>query len=76
MAGSPEEPEKGIPQRIRDIMTRFDVDEKRARQLLGCSAMIASETVTKWKNNLRRIQVQEAAEILELIKKVEETALN
>jgi hypothetical protein len=28
MAGSPERPEKGIPERFRDVMVRFEVDEK------------------------------------------------
>ena len=69
MAGSPETPEKGIPEKVRDVMARFDVDEKKARLLLGCSALLASEIVAKWKSNLRRIQKQKAAEILELIKK-------
>jgi hypothetical protein len=69
VAGSPETPEKGIPEKVRDVMVRFDVDAKQARQLLGCSALLASEIVAKWKSNLRRIQKQKATEILELIRK-------
>lgn len=69
MAGSPERPEKGIPEKIREIMVQFDVDEKQARQLLGCGAMVASEIVAKWKSNLRMAQMQKAAEILALLEK-------
>jgi hypothetical protein len=69
VAGSPEKPEKVIPEKIWEVMVRFKVDEKQARRLLDCSAMIASETVAKWKSNLRIAQMQKAAETLELIKK-------
>jgi hypothetical protein len=69
MAGSPEGIGRGIPEKVREAMTRFSVDEKQARLLLGCSSMIASETVAKWKSNMRRIQVRKAAELLELIRR-------
>ena len=69
MAGSPERPEKGIPERIRDVMVRFVVDEKTARQLLAFSALIASETFGKWLSNQKRIQRQKVLEISLLIEK-------
>lgn len=69
MAGSPESPERGIPEKVREVMVRFEVDENRARQLLGYSAVLASEIVAKWKRNLRSTQQRKAAEILQLIVK-------
>jgi Xaa-Pro aminopeptidase len=72
MAGTPEgPPQKGIPEKIREVMVRFDVDEKTARLLLSCSVIIASETFAKWKSNTRRMQMLKAREILELIKKAQ-----
>jgi len=68
---TPELSSRGIPEKIRDTMVRFDVEEKTARQLLGCSAVLASENFAKWKTNLRRAQMLKATEILELIKKAE-----
>jgi hypothetical protein len=67
MVGSPEQEEKGLPEKVRETMFRFDVDEKRARQLLGYSAILASENFAKWKTNLRRIQLLKAEEILKLV---------
>jgi hypothetical protein len=32
MAGSPERPEKEIPEKVREAMVRFEVDERRVRQ--------------------------------------------
>jgi Xaa-Pro aminopeptidase len=69
VAGSPERAEKGMPEKVREAMVRFNVDENQARLLLGCSAVMVSEIVAKWKSNLRRIQKQKAADILELIRK-------
>jgi hypothetical protein len=71
MAGSPERSEKGISERVREVMVRFEVDEKQARQLLGYSAIIAYENFAKWKSNLRIAQKRKAAEILELIMKAQ-----
>ena len=69
MAGTPEGPERGIPEKVREAMVRFDVDEKLARQLLGCSAILACDNFAKWKSNLRRAQMLKADEILKLVEK-------
>jgi hypothetical protein len=52
-------------------MLQFDVDEKTARLLLGCTAVLACEIVTKWKRNLRQTQIQKAKTILELIERAQ-----
>ncbi len=52
-------------------MLQFDVDEKTARLLLGCTAVLACEIVTKWKSNLRKIQTRKAKDILELAEKAQ-----
>ena len=69
MSGTPERKEHGIPERIREVLLQFDVDENRARLLLGCSAVLAWEKVAKWKGNLRRIQREMVVELLRLIEK-------
>jgi len=69
MAGTPEMPEKGIPDRVRDIMVRFNLEEKEAILLLQCSSLLAIETFEKWRSNLRKIQTEKITEILKLIKK-------
>jgi hypothetical protein len=71
MAGTPEREEHGIPERIRQVMVQFNVDEEKARLLLGCGAILASELITKWKNNLRKIQVRKAKIILELVERAQ-----
>lgn len=71
MAGTPEREERGIPERIREVMVQFDVDEKQARLLLGCGAVLASKLIEKWKRNLRKIQCRKAKTILLLIEKAQ-----
>jgi hypothetical protein len=71
MSGTPEREEHGIPERIREVMVQFDVDEEKARLLLGCGAVLASKLFAKWKSNLRRIQTRKARTILQLIEKAE-----
>jgi hypothetical protein len=43
--------------------------------LLGCSALLASEIVTKWKSNLRALQKRKASEILALVEKGDSESL-
>ena len=62
MAGSPEKPKKGIPEKVRDTMTRFNVDEKTARQIQAFSTLLASEGFAKWLENHRRIERQTASQ--------------
>jgi hypothetical protein len=69
VAGTPEELEKGIPEKIRETMVRFNVEEKQARLLLSFSAVLSSENFAKWKANLRRMQMEKASEILRLVEK-------
>lgn len=71
MAGTPERQERGIPERISAVMVQFDVDEEKARLLLGCGAVLAADLVTKWKRNLRKIQIRKAKAILELIERAQ-----
>jgi hypothetical protein len=52
-------------------MVQFNVDEKQARLLLGCGAILASELIAKWKRNLRKIQIRKAKAILELVEKAQ-----
>ena len=59
--------EKEISEKVREVMVRFEVDEKRASQLLGYSAILSSENFAKLKRNLRSIQLKKTEEILKLV---------
>jgi hypothetical protein len=41
VTGSAERRENEVPQKVKEVMVLFDVDDKKARQLLGCSSVLA-----------------------------------
>lgn len=67
MVGSPEKVETETPGLVYDVMARFGVDEKTTRQLLGYSAVLASEIVAKWKRNTRAVWRRRILKVQELV---------